>query len=50
MKTVDFLETFSAVDLKVGRYTQQIELIEIYKYSRSRLFLYPGPRSFTYEN
>ena len=32
MKTMDFSETFAAVDLKVGWYRQQIELIEIYKY------------------
>ena len=50
MKTVDFLETIAACDLKVGRYRQLIELMKVCDYSRSRSFLDLGPRSFTYEN
>ena len=39
MKTVDFSETIAASDLKVGRYSQLIELMKIFEYSRSRSFL-----------
>ena len=50
MKTVDFSEIIAGSGLKVGRYRQQIELMKICEYSRSRLFLDLGPRLFTYEN
>ena len=40
MKIVDFSETIEACDLKVGRYTQLIEIIKVCEYSRSRSFLY----------
>ena len=32
MKTVDFLETIEACDLKGGRYRQLIEYMKIYEY------------------
>ena len=50
MKTVDFSETIAASDLKVGRYREQMELMKICDYSRSRSFLDLGPKLFTYEN
>ena len=50
MNTVDFSETIAVCDLKVGRCRQNIELMKVYEYSRSRSFLDLGPRSFTYEN
>ena len=49
MKTVDFSETITASDLKVGRCSQLIELMKVCEYSRSRSFLDLGPRSFTFE-
>ena len=50
MKTVDFLETVAASDLKVGRYRKLIELMKVCEYSRSRSFLDLGPALFTNEN
>ena len=50
MKTVNFLETIAASDLKVGRAGQLIELMKLCEYSRSRSCLYLGLRLFTYEN
>ena len=50
MKTVDFSETIAACDLKVGRCTQLIDFMKVCEYSRSKSFLYLGPRPFTYEN
>ena len=32
MKTVDFLETIEACDLKLGRYTQLIEIMKVCEY------------------
>ena len=32
MKTVDFSETIAACDLKVGRYRQLIEFMNVYEY------------------
>ena len=32
MKTVDFLETFAACDLKVGRHRQLIEIMKVCEY------------------
>ena len=32
MKTVDFLETFEACDLNVGRYKQLIDFMKVYEY------------------
>ena len=32
MKTVDFLETVEACDLKVGRYRQLNEFMRVYEY------------------
>ena len=32
MKTVDFLETIAACDLKVGRCRQLIEFMKVYEY------------------
>ena len=32
MKTVDFSETFEVCDLKVGRYTQLIEIMKVCEY------------------
>ena len=40
MKTVDFLLTIEACDLKVGRYRQLIEIMKVCEYLRSRSFLY----------
>ena len=40
MKTVDFLETIAASDLKVGRCRQLIEFMKLCEYRRSRSFLY----------
>ena len=42
MKTVDFLETVEACDLKVGRYRQLIDFLKVCEYLRSRSFLDPG--------
>ena len=50
MKTMDFSETIAASDLRIGRCRQLIELMKVFKYSRSRSFLDLGPKSFTYEN
>ena len=50
MKTLDFSESIAASDLKVGRCGQLIELIKVSEIGRAWLFLYIGPRSFTYEN
>ena len=47
MKTVGFSETIAACDLKVGRCRQLVDLMKVCDYSRSRLFLDLGPRSFT---
>ena len=48
MKTVDFSESIAACDLKFGR--QLVDLMNRWKYLRSRSFLDLGLRSFTYEN
>ena len=32
MKTVDFLETIEACDLKVGRYRQLIDFMKVFEY------------------
>ena len=40
MKTVDFLETIEACDLKVGRYRQLIDFMKVCEYWRSRSYLY----------
>ena len=40
MKTVDFLETIEACDLKVGRYRQLIEIMKVCGYKRSRSYFY----------
>ena len=48
MKTLDFSGSFVACDLKVGTYTQLIELMKSYEYSSSRSSLDIGQRSFTY--
>ena len=32
MKTVDFLETIEACDLKVGRYRQRIKIMKVCEY------------------
>ena len=50
MKTVDFLETIAACDLKVGIYRQLINFMMVCEYGRSRSFLDLGPRSCTYKN
>ena len=50
MEIVDFTETIAACDLKIGRYRNVNELMEICDYSRSRSFLDLGQRSITYEN
>ena len=50
MKTVDFLETIEACDLKIGKYRQLIDFMKVCEYSRSRSFLDLGPRSCTYKN
>ena len=50
VKTVDFSETFSACDLKVGRCRQLIEFMNVCEYSKSVSFFDHCPRSFTYEN
>ena len=47
LKTVDFLETIAAYDLKVGRCRQLIELMKVCEYCRSVISVL-GPRSFTY--
>ena len=39
MKTVDFLETIEACDLKVGRYRQLNDFMKVCEYLRSRSFL-----------
>ena len=46
---MDFSETVTASDLKVGRCRQLIELMKICEYSMSRSFLDLGPRLFTNE-
>ena len=48
VKALDFSGSFVACDLKVGTYIQLIELMKSYEYSRSRLSLDIGQRSFTY--
>ena len=48
MKTMDFSETITASDMKIGRNRHLIELMKVCEYSRS--FLDLGPRPFTYEN
>ena len=50
MKTVDFSETIEACDLKVGRYTQLIEIMKVCEYRRARSLLDLGTRSCTYKN
>ena len=50
MKTVDFSETIEACDLKVGRYRQMIDFMQVCDYGSSRSFLDLGPRSCTYKN
>ena len=50
MKTVIFLETIEACDLKVGRYRQLNDFMKECEYLRSRSFLDLGPRSCTYKN
>ena len=47
VKTVDFSETIAACGLKVGRCRQLIEVMRVYRYSRSRSFLDLGARSCT---
>ena len=39
----------AACDLESGSYRQLIEIMKICEYSRSRVFLGLGPRSFTFE-
>ena len=39
-KTLDFSEFIAAYDLKVGRCRQQIEIMKVCEYGRSRSFLY----------
>ena len=46
LKTIDFSETIAACDLKVGRYRQLIEKINVCEYTRSRSFLGLGPKLF----
>ena len=50
MQTVDFSETIAARDLNVGRCSQLIKFMKVYKYLRSRSFLELRPRPFMYEN
>ena len=50
MKKVDFSESISGSDLKVGRSRHLIELMKVCEYSRSRSFLDHGPRLCTYKN
>ena len=50
MKTVDFSESIAARDLKDGTCRQLINLMKVYEYSRSMLFLDLGPRTVTYKN
>ena len=50
MKTVDFSETFSASDLKVGRRRRLIEFMKVCWYRRSMSVLDLGPRSCTFKN
>ena len=50
MNSVDFAETVTVCDLKVGRCRQLIEFMKVYEYSRSRSFFDLCPMSFTYEN
>ena len=46
---MEFSETIAASNLKVGRFIQLIELMNIYEYLRSRSFLDLGKMLFTYE-
>ena len=50
MKTVDFSETVSASDHKVGRSRHLIEVMKTCEYWWSRSFFDLGPRSCTYKN
>ena len=50
VKTVDFIQTIEACDLKVGRYRELIDFMKECEYRRSRSFLDLGPRSCTYKN
>ena len=50
MKTVDFSETITASDLKVGRSRHLFEYMKICDYCRSRSFLDLGPRLCTLKN
>ena len=50
MKTLDFSETITASDLKVGRSRHVFEYMKVCEYFRSRSILDLGPRSYTYKN
>ena len=43
MNSVDFVETITVCDLKVGRCRQLIEFMKVYEYSRSWSFFDLGP-------
>ena len=44
MKTVDFLESIAASDLKVSRSSHLIEIMKVCEFKRSRSFLELGPK------